>query len=184
MILGPQEGPNTPPNRLRIKSIQRLKCPVNAAHTSQHVSLALDCSQATGTLSIKKGMALFLPKPKPPQNSSSSLSLKPLRRIIAEMNQISGSLPQQQCRHFKGVIYVMGQRFSAVLDVQARGLTKRATQKTSSNRLVCLVSFPEKRPACVFLFPSAPIIFISDGRREKFAGTVLDYFALARKICK
>ena len=162
MVLGPL--PNSENLIVKVKSIQRLKCPVNQALPSQHVSIALDCEDKSK--SIKKGMTLISLPP------SSTLSLKPLRRIIAELEQISGNLQTR----FYGTLYVMGQRFPAILDVQPRSL-RRASEVPSDSRLICLVSFPEKRPANVFLFPSASIVFIGNGRREKFVGKVIDYFA-------
>lgn len=162
MVLGPLS--NSENLIVKVKSIQRLKCPVNQALPSQHVSIALDCEDKSK--SIKKGMALISLPP------SSTLSLKPLRRIIAELEQISGNLQTRFC----GTLYVMGQRFPAILDVQPRSL-RRASEVPSDSRLICLVSFPEKRLAKVFLFPSASIVFIGNGRREKFVGKVIDYFA-------
>ena len=91
---------------------------------------------------------------------SSTLSLKPLRRIIAELEQISGNLQTD----FVG-LYVMGQRFPAILDVQPRSL-RRASLVPSDSRLICLVSFPEKRLAKVFLFHPS-IVFIGNGRERK-----------------
>lgn len=172
MVLGPQDHQNS--IKIRVKSIQRLKYPVNVAHQSQHVSLALQfISSSTSTSTqIRKGMAIICLKP------SSTLALKPLRRIIAEMEQISGSNTSQS--KFTGTLFVMGQKFPAILHVQPRGPTSRRNSPldtSTSNQLVCLLNFSEKRPATVFLFPRAPIVFIGNGKREKFAGRVIDYFA-------
>ena len=183
MVLGPQSSSEN--FLVKVKSIQRLKCPVNQALPSQHVAIALevDCPLPK----IRRGMALICLRP------SSNLSLKPLRRIIAELEQISGNFQTR----FTGILYVMGQRFPATLDVQPRSLRRTTTTTITCNsipahsstsasssvalisdsRLICLVSFPEKRLANVFLFPSASIVFIGNGRREKFAGKVIDYFA-------
>lgn len=168
MILGPQDRGS--PVQVRIKSIQRLKCPVNSAKTSQHVSIALQFMNEAAP--IRRGMALLN------QKVDSNLTLKPLKRIIAEVEHISGG-PKAR---FYGTIYLMGQRFSAILQVQPRAIhrnsvTASSPTTASKTRLVCLVSFAEKRPASVFLFPGAAIVFISDGRKEKFAGQVIDYFA-------
>lgn len=168
MILGPQDRGD--PVKVRIRSIQRLKCPVNSAQTSQHVSVALQFVDDPAP--IRRGMALLNLKP------DSNLTLKPLKRIIAEVEHISGS-PKPR---FYGVIFIMGQRFPATLDVQPRRAARRNSASNSSistatDRLVCLVSFAEKGPASVFLFPGAAIVFITNGRKEKFAGQVIDYFA-------
>ena len=168
MILGPQDHGN--PVTVRIKSIQRLKCPVSIAHTSQHVSIALQFVNEKPT-NIRRGMALINLKP------NSNLTLKPLKRIIAEVEHVSGG-PKPR---FYGIIYLMGQRFPATLQVQTRSIRHNSLVSSSNpsgkNLLVCLVSFPEKKPASAFLFPGAAIIFIGSGRREKFAGQVIDYFA-------
>ena len=172
MVLGPQPV-NTEILPVKVKSIQRLKCTVNQALPSQHVSIALEFPPSKDQI-IRKGMALLcLP------SSSSSLTLKPLRRIIAELEQIAGNLQTR----FTGTLYVMGQRFPATLDVQPRSIrrtnssTNRPLPSSPAALLVCLVSFSEKRPATVFLFPSASIVFVGNGRREKFSGKVIDYFA-------
>lgn len=169
MTLGPIERGD--PIRVRIKSIQRLKCPVSSASSSQHVSLALQFIQDSDSLTaIHRGMALLQLR----TDTSSQLVLKPLRRIIAEVEQISGD-PQQR---FIGVVFVMGQRFPATLDVQPRLHRRASVQSTPPPAMsVCLVTLGERRPATVFLFPTAPIIFIGNGRREKFVGRVVDYFA-------
>lgn len=168
MLIGPQDRGD--PVKVRVKSIQRLKCPVNSALTSQHVSIALQF--VNDPAPIRRGMALLNLK------SDSHLTLKPLKRIIAEVEHISGG-PKPR---FYGTIFVMGQRFPATLHVQPRTTRRNSTTTTSTpppakDRLVCLVSFSEKRPASVFLFPGATIVFISNGRKEKFAGHVIDYFA-------
>lgn len=161
MVLGPQDRGD--PVTVRVKSIQRLKCPVNVAHQSQHVSLAL--LFISNPAPIHKGMAILRLKP------HSTLTLKPLRRIIAEMEQICGGAPQSK---FTGTLFVMGQKFPAILHVQPRPPIQT---NSSSSSLVCLINFSEKRPATVFLVPHAPIVFIGNGKREKFAGRVIDYFA-------
>ena len=168
MVLGPQDHGD--PIQVRIKSIQRLKCPVNSAQSSQHVSIALQFVNETGL--IRRGMALINLK------FGSNLTLKPLKRIIAEVEHISGG-PKPR---FYGIIFVMGQKFPAILHVQPRSIRRTSTSISSiipvgKARLVCLVSFVEKRPASVFLFPGAAIVFISSGRKEKFVGQVIDYFA-------
>ena len=185
MVLGPVDR-GYEPIPVRINSIQRLKFPVLSASETQHVSLALHILSADSSLRlIRKGMALIKLRPE-----ASHLSLKPLKRIIAEVDQISG-LPQQQ---FTGIVFVMGQRFPATLNVQPRRhvrvrgnnnnnnqnidkSTSSIHSKSKSSSLVALVSLSEKRPATVFLFPSAPIVFVACGKREKFVGKVIDYFA-------
>lgn len=168
MVLGPQEHGN--PIQVRIKSIQRLKCPVNSAQSTQHVSIALQFINET--VPIRRGMALINLK------FGSSLSLKPLKRIIAEVEHISGGSKSR----FHGIIFVMGQRFPAILQVQPHSIRRYNAAispilTAGKTRLVCLVSFAEKRLASVFLYPGAAIVFISNGRKEKFAGQVIDYFA-------
>ena len=168
MVLGPQDRGD--PVKVLIKSIQRLKCAVNSAQTSQHVSVALQFVDDPAL--IRRGMALLNLKP------DSNLTLKPLKRIIAEVKHISGS-PKPR---LYGKIFIMGQSFPSTLDVQPRRAARRNSASnvsipTATDPLVCLVSFGERRLASVFLFPGAAIVFISNGRKEKFAGHVIDYFA-------
>lgn len=168
MLLGPMERDNES-LLVRVKSIQRLKCPVNSAAPTQHVSLALQFLSTSTTTSIfptvRKGMTVLKLKP------SAHLTLKPLKRIIAEVEQLTGSMQQR----FMGVLFVMGQRFPATLDLQP--LVLRRSNSTTMKSSVGLVTFSEKRPATVFLFPSASIIFIGNGKKEMLVGKVIDYFA-------
>jgi GTPase len=163
MVLGPQH--QNQPLRLKITSIQRLKCPITRALQGQHVSLAIQPISGQNHYTIDKGMILLSSTT---TTTTGNFSLKPLKRIIGDLTQLS----TKSCKsRFKGVLFVMGRRFAATLDIQPRTLNHHE----QSRKFVCLISF--ELPAAVFLFPGAPIIFIENGRKEKFAGEVLDYFA-------
>jgi elongation factor 1-alpha len=195
--LGPLPGNSSQAALCRVVSIHRVKAPVSLARAGQYVTLALaGLPKAT---KLNRGMALMRPKSNlssAQPHSVSKFRLRPLRRLIAQISRANIQTGPVFVRPFtdkstlQGTVFVGGQKFAGNLHLPEAGFVGDAS--------VCIITSgsetSRKKPAkfaasdnapvtsrrfMVCLQPGSAVVFVegSTGRRYRFVGRIIDYFA-------